>query len=723
MKRILSTVRRLILLLLLTALLPIGCGSGGSVRRTERDGQIVFQKGAVFATVDAASGLLCSVGSDYDEIALDRVLVDVGIDGSSLLNQLGYIDMGGLATYELPTLYPRKKDLPAPDKVVVETQSDGFSCALTYGVLTVLYRYTILENALALNVTLSVSDAMRHEINGVGFLTAGIDGFSLSDATFEFPGSTPSGRLAFRTRMRYRAEAADYCAPVVQLRGGDRTANILFVDSVEKWTTAAWSDENQRLCVGFLAAAEGYLSADAPMEVGTLYLPLKHAEADPYLAVSAFWSQLGYHTPTDTTAADDLVAVYSAHPYGTMDTGYFNRLTLGQYADAIAPIADMGFDAIWLLPVFQHTGDNVYEPIDQAVIDPRYGGIEEAKTFLDAAHGLGLKVLFDFVPHGPRPVYPFAKEHDDWISKDKNGKNRIEWSCVSMDYNTPAYNAYNVALAKMYAETIGLDGARIDCSMGGLPNWDGSLTGLRASAAGLQAGKQVVRAYRDGFSEGGANVLLLPENFHPSPAYADVTDVFYDMPLYRTLYHLNHADLPASDYVAALTQYLEAEHKTSVAGQRKLRFLGNHDTVTWTFDAARAQAVYGTDRAKAMWMALGWIDGVIFAYQGDEDPKTYRLPGENLEAFFTDLIAAKRAFVPNTLDIEYLCTGTSVFAFRRFDADTERLVLINLGDAEAVCPMGGTVLAQIGDATVNETGTRLAPYAGVILDSGSVNVR
>ena len=709
-------MKRLLLFLLILALLPVGC-SRGAVSKTEENGAILFRKGALTAAVDAETGFLTAAETEWDRLSFDRVFVDVGFDGKSLLNQLGYIDMGGLATYELPTLYPRMKELNKPDAVTVERSGDGFASTLRYGALTVLYRYTMLENALALNVTLSVSDDSRHEINGVGFVTAGIEGFSLASSTFEFPGSTPSGRLEYRTRMRYRADAADYAAPVVQLRDeGVKTANILFVDEVEKWTTASWSDENQRPCVGFLAACEGYLQKDAPMEVGTLYLPLLKPDQDPYEAVSDFWTQLGYHTPEDTHATDDLVAIYSAHPYGTMDTGYFNRLTLAQYAEQIGSVADMGFDAIWLLPVFRHTGNNVYEPIDQGEIDERYGGIGEAKTFLSSAHARGMKVLFDFVPHGPRPVYPFAKEHDSWIAKDKDGNNRIEWECVSMDYNHPDYAAYNTELAKMYAETIGLDGARIDCSMGGLPNWNGSETGLRASAAGLMAGKNVVRCYREGFKAGGADVLLLPENFHPSPAYAEVTDVFYDMPLYRTLYNLNRAGLSDAEYVQALTQYLEAEHKTSVKGQLKLRFLGNHDTVTWTFDAARAQTIYGVEKAKAMWMALGWIDGVIFAYQGDEDPKTYRLDGENLETFFRDLIAAKRAYVPNTLDTEYLSSGTGVFAVRRFDAHTNRLVLVNLSDHAAVYPVSGAVLAAIGDVETSETGTELAPYAGVILN-------
>ncbi len=418
------TIRTLLAGLLMLSMLPLGCTKDAppamevqpspaptapAVEMREADGAVVFTRGNLSAAVDAETGFLTKAETAGDSLAFGRVCVDLGIDGAALLNQLGYIDMGGLATYELPTLYPRMKPIREADAADVAPTEDGFCCTLTYGALSVAYRYTMLENALRLDVTLSVSDELVHTVNGVGFLAQGVEGFSLATATFEFPGSTPAGRLAYRTRMRYRADAADYSAPVVQLYDeGAKAANILFVDEIEKWTTASWSDENQRPCVGFLAACEGYLTKDRPMEVGSLYLPLNPTGQDPYEAVSAFWTQLGYHVPQDTHATEHLAAIYSAHPYGTMDTGYFNRLTLAEYAERIGAVADMGFDAVWLLPVFKHTGDNVYEPIDQGEIDPRYGGIGEAKTFIDAAHARNLKVLFDFVPHGPRKVYPLA---------------------------------------------------------------------------------------------------------------------------------------------------------------------------------------------------------------------------------------------------------------------------------------------------------------------------
>lgn len=160
---------------------------------------------------------------------------------------------------------------------------------------------------------------------------------------------------------------ADYASPVIQFTDGSRTTNLLFVNETEKWTAGCYSDADELPCAAFLSAVEGVINSEKSMEVGTLYLPLLKEGQDPYLAVSDFWAELGYHVPRDLPAGEDLWGVYSAHPYGTMDTGYWNRLTLGEYADSLSSVSEMGFSAIWLLPVFQHTGDNVYEPIDQGL--------------------------------------------------------------------------------------------------------------------------------------------------------------------------------------------------------------------------------------------------------------------------------------------------------------------------------------------------------------------
>lgn len=677
---------------------------------------IEITKNGITCTVNSATGLLTQVKSDFQTINMDGIMVDVGYKNDFVFKQLGYTSLENKATWELPILWPKLK----PDQAykvsdIVETVN-GFTIELTINTLTVAYHYEMLDHVLKLSVVLSSTETENQLINGVGFVVKGLQDLSKDKATVEFPGSTPQGKIPLAGYGNYKAVATDYAAPIIQYNQDDTYINLLFVNEQEKWTSGSYSDFYEKPCAVFLSAVEGYLKAGEEMVVGNMYIQLLDKEKDPYLAVQDFWTSLGYHVPEKGYNDGP---VYSGHPYGTMDTGYFNKFTLQEYADQLDKIADMGFKNVWLLPIFHHTGDNVYEPIDQGVIDGRYGGEEGAITFINKAHELGLRVLFDLVPHGPRPVYNFAKEHDDWISKRKDGENQIEWECVSFDYNNPGYYNYTVDLIANYANNFGLDGARIDCSMGGLSNWS-PVAGLRPSSSGLAAGIHITKAVREGFKKGNVNPILLPENFHPIPSFARYTDVFYDMPLYRAMHNLNHYSTSETYYVQTLEQWLEAERKTSVKGQVKLRFLGNHDTVTWTFDAERAQTLYGVDKAKALWSILSFIDGVPYIYQGDEDPATYHLGGENLEQFFTELLTAREDYLPAEYDISYIYSDTPVFAFTRTSADSSdtKLVLINVSKDINIFDMGeGTnqVLYEGGTYRVDANQITLEPYTAVII--------
>ncbi|MDE6168047.1 MAG: hypothetical protein K2G28_06270 [Acetatifactor sp.] len=411
--------------------LQAGCADQGDFIR--KDGNLILEEEGIRVVLDEQTGMLKEFSSGDDSIGLKGVTADAGLNGAYVFQQLGYTDLSSLSTWELPLLWPKMKELPEYSVDSIKRTKEGFQVSVSRDIYTFLYDYQIMDHALALSVTLSTTSGEDVYVNGFAFLIQGLSGYDLSDTTFEFPGSTPDGRIPFVGQTRYRAVSADYASPVIQLTDGVRTTNLLFVNETEKWTAGCYSDADGLPCAAFLSAVEGIINSEKPMEVGTLYLPLLQEGQDPYLAVSDFWEELGYHIPRDSSGGEDLWAVYSAHPYGTMDTGYWNRLTLEEYADSLSAISEMGFSAVWLLPVFQHTGDNVYEPIDQGIIDQRYGGLEQARSFIQEAHAQGVKVLFDFVPHGPRPVYPFAKEHDDWVSKDHKILCGGAWSGRSPD--------------------------------------------------------------------------------------------------------------------------------------------------------------------------------------------------------------------------------------------------------------------------------------------------
>jgi len=179
------------------------------------------------------------------------------------------------------------------------------------------------------------------------------------------------------------------------------------------------------------------------------------------------------------------------------------------------------------------------------------------------------------------------------------------------------------------------------------------------------------------------------------------------MNLYRAFVELEgmlHRD-PAG-YVAHLADFLEREAKSTPANYHKLRFLGNHDTVSWVWQAKRAVDCYGVPAAKMLFALISLIDGMPMIYQGDEDPTIYGHDTENLTDFFTKLFKDRKELLPRGNLTEYVKTGTSVFAFIRHPQELPEspyatrgqgsiLVLINLsGEGQPVPHMGGTAAAQ-----------------------------
>lgn len=61
-------------------------------------------------------------------------------------------------------------------------------------------------------------------------------------------------------------------------------------------------------------------------------------------------------------------------------------------------LRDLGVDGLWLTPWYPSPmKDGGYDVADYADIEPLFGTLEDARGLLDDAHGLGLKVIVDFV--------------------------------------------------------------------------------------------------------------------------------------------------------------------------------------------------------------------------------------------------------------------------------------------------------------------------------------
>ncbi|MBR0437401.1 MAG: hypothetical protein IJK12_09180 [Clostridia bacterium] len=679
---------------------------------------LFLQNSNLCCAFDEASGQPVSIKRGALSIPLSSFAFDFGCDERMANGLLEYESMLDFRTWVLPSIRPTGKPF---ERVPVSVTHDEKTVIVTYRCASVLVTvtYTLLETNLKVDLKLSNAGESVRYLNACAFLLT----LPTVDLSFDFPANAPIGH--------FRADALENRKPVetglisfaarAALRDGD--LDLVFIDEIEKWGCGVYRDGENTVFV-YDAGLEADLKPYEALSVGSLFLLPVEQGKNPYLAVRDLVSALGYEAATGGITDG---VMYSCHPSGTMDVHFPLKDDLFQYAEYLPKLRAMGVDHVWLLPVFAHDEHGVYHSTDQGVIDPRYGGEDGCVYYCNRAHDLGMTILFDYVPHGPAPDFPIAKEHPDWPSKRRDGTLQDEWECVSMDYNHPGYREYTAALVQDHVERFGVDGARIDCAMGGLSNWR-PYADNRPSGNSVLAGVHITEAIREGFLRGGKRSFILPENFNPLPNYYHCTDLFYSMNLYRAFVELQdllHSS-PAA-FVEGLTDYLEREAWLTPENYHKMRFLGNHDTVSWVWQAKRAVDCYGTDGAKALFALISLIDGVPMLYQGDEDPTICGGNGENLTAFFTELFHARKRFLPRGSNVtEYLHTATPVMAFKRVyrdvpkddyqtEGDGDVWVLINFSDAAQPVPesVNGALLFDNGGAKA--ANAPLAPWTCRIL--------
>ncbi|MCQ2771515.1 MAG: alpha-amylase family glycosyl hydrolase, partial [Clostridia bacterium] len=251
----------------------------------------------------------------------------------------------------------------------------------------------------------------------------------------------------------------------------------------------------------------------------------------------------------------------------------------------------------------------------------------------------------------------------------------------------------------------------------------------RPSGNSVLAGVHITESIRNGFLRGGKESFILPENFNPLPNYYHCTDIFYGMNMYRALVDLESylANDPAY-YVENMVDFLERESWLTPDNYHKMRFLGNHDTVSWVWQCGRAVNIYGVGGAKALFAMISLIDGVPMIYQGDEDSSIIGENTEKLTDFFTDLFHARKKYIPRGSNkTSYLHTGTPVMAFYRETAyvedkpyqteGTERvLVLINMSNSYQDVPNDAIGMKVFHDnAGATDSQSKLAPFSFRIL--------
>lgn len=120
-------------------------------------------------------------------------------------------------------------------------------------------------------------------------------------------------------------------------------------------------------------------------------------------------------------------------------------------------LQDLGVTALWILPFFPSPlRDDGYDIADYTNVNPIYGNLEDFKTFLDAAHDRGIRVIVELVINHTSDQHPWfqrarrspkgSKERDFYVWTD-NPNQYSEVRIIFKDFETSNWTWDSVAQA------------------------------------------------------------------------------------------------------------------------------------------------------------------------------------------------------------------------------------------------------------------------------------
>ena len=323
-----------------------------------------------------------------------------------------------------------------------------------------------------------------------------------------------------------------------------------------------------------------------------------------------------FNIRTDHARWIDSAAIYEVSPYFFVRNGKFRDVQ-----NKLPEIAAMGVNTIWLQPITQTTEPyQGYHVTDYFSVREDLGGEAEIRSLVDAAHKLGLRVLFDFVPNHTTIYHPYAQDaikygpashYFDFYQRALDAGTagcsvRTEgmmsfvyyfgyWVLVNLNYNNEEVQRMLVEAARCWVERMDIDGYRIDF------HW--AMTDRKPELA---------KRIRSALKRLKPEVLILAEDFADrAVTFDEKADVAFD---WRSLGHGRWETLfnggAATQDVSAIRASVTNNGIGATQGGKVMRFMENNDTPRFI--------QRGLERTRMAASIMFALDGIPLIYNGQE---------------------------------------------------------------------------------------------------------
>lgn len=361
-------------------------------------------------------------------------------------------------------------------------------------------------------------------------------------------------------------------------------------------------------------------------------------------------------------------------------------------------LAAMGVSIVWLMPVHpigetgrKGTLGSQYAVRDYFAVNPEFGTLDDLRHLVQTAHGLGLRVLLDWVANHTSLDNALTQEHPDWFQRDEAGQlvpPVPDWTDVAaLDYRQPALRRYMTDALLYWLREADIDGYRCDVA-GLVPTdfWD-------EARLELDEVKPVfmLAEWDELYPSGG----LSWENFNSDTRLLEKA---FNMSFGLRLHYLLDHIAEGKNELADIDQYLAAERAKYPPSVYLMHFTSNHDVNSW--DGTEYERLGPLVLPFAVLTVL--LPGMPLVYSGQEAALQKRLQFFDadpiawqdypLQDFYTRLLQLKRrhpALLNGDVTSRFrrLPSATQQYAFLREKGPAAVLCAINIDAAEARLPL------------------------------------
>ena len=280
-------------------------------------------------------------------------------------------------------------------------------------------------------------------------------------------------------------------------------------------------------------------------------------------------------------------------------------------------IKALGTDILYLMPVYPEGKEKAigspYCIRDFKGVNSSYGTLEELRALVDAAHGKGMKVMFDWVANHTSWDNPWIKEHEDWYEHKADGS--IAWptkdgawtDVAQLNYgNKELWAAMEDALEYWVTE-LGIDGYRCDYAHGVRDDfWKEAIGKLKELKPGflMLAESDYERMFDDGF------------------------DIIFDRAMKRQM-----ITLVGGGSLSNFANWYKGDQDKAPTPKTKLYFITNHDDATTDTPAGQFKSLEGS---LAAYVLMAGLNGSSMIYGGQEAGNNKTINFFNTQTFKWD---------------------------------------------------------------------------------------